>query len=107
MSDQTADIERIKESARSLSKIHREFDKNANPADGLGKAILGDQGLVDVFDEFGDNWKIHRERLTEELESLSKLLSTAAKSYEDIDHQLAEALRNAGEKKPNSGGGAK
>jgi hypothetical protein len=106
VSDQTADIERIKESARSLSKIHREFDKNANPAEGLGTDILGDQGLVGVFDEFGDNWKIHRERLTEELENLSKLLSTAAKSYEDIDHALAEALRNAGKEKPK-GGGAK
>ncbi|MGC5039457.1 MULTISPECIES: hypothetical protein [unclassified Streptomyces] len=107
MSDQTADIERIKESAKSLSKIHREFDKNANPAEGMGVTTLGDQGLVDVFDDFGDNWKIHRERLTEELENLSKLLSTAAKTYEDIDHQLAEALRNAGKKKPESGGGAK
>ncbi|MGW0865394.1 type VII secretion target [Streptomyces sp. NPDC002611] len=107
MSDQTADIERIKESAKSLSKIHREFDKNANPAEGMGAATLGDQGLVDVFDEFGDNWKIHRERLTEELENLSKLLHTAAKTYEDVDHQLAEALRDAGKKKPSSGGGAK
>ncbi|MFI8218010.1 type VII secretion target [Streptomyces sp. NPDC085932] len=107
MSDQTADIERIKESAKSLSKIHREFDKNANPAEGLGVATLGDKGLVDVFNDFGDNWKIHRERLTEELENLSKLLSTAAKAYEDVDHHLAEALRNAGKKKPAAGGGAK
>ncbi|MFF3376097.1 hypothetical protein ACFYXF_24470 [Streptomyces sp. NPDC002680] len=37
MSDQTADISPIKESARSLSKIHREFSRNANPADGLGR----------------------------------------------------------------------
>jgi hypothetical protein len=107
VSDQTADIERIKESAKALSKIHREFDKNANPAEGLGVATLGDQGLVDVFDDFGDNWKIHRERLTEELENLSKLLSTVAKTYEEIDHQLAEALRSANKKKPGSEGGAK
>ncbi|GAB2876644.1 hypothetical protein GCM10027074_50870 [Streptomyces deserti] len=107
MSDQTADIERIKESAKSLSKIHREFDKNANPAEGLGVATLGDQGLVNVFDDFGDNWKIHRERLTEELEKLSTLLSTVAKSYEDIDHALAEALRGTDKKKPKTGGGGK
>ncbi|CAL9541482.1 hypothetical protein GCM10010266_49600 [Streptomyces griseomycini] len=107
MSDQTADIGRIKESSKSLSRIHREFSKNANPADGLGVAVLGDQGLVDVFDDFGDNWKIHRERLTDELEKLSSLLSTAAKTYEEIDHALAEALRGTDKKKPGSGGGAK
>ena len=71
MSDQTADITRIKESAGSLARIHREFSRNANPADGLGIPTLGEQGLVDVFDDFGDNWKIHRERLTDELKKLS------------------------------------
>ncbi|MFD4410387.1 hypothetical protein ACFVXW_11765 [Streptomyces sp. NPDC058251] len=106
MSDQTADISRIKESARSLSKIHREFKGNSNPADGLGVGTLGEQGLADVFDDFGDNWKIHRERLTDELEKLSKILSTAAKAYEDIDHQLAEALRST-DKKGSAGKGAK
>jgi hypothetical protein len=99
MSDQTADVSRIKESARSLAKIHREFTRHPNPADGMGASLFGEQGLVDVFDEFGDNWKIHRERLTGELEKLSKILSTAAKAYEDIDHQLAEALRGTDGKK--------
>ncbi|MEU4166006.1 hypothetical protein AB0F46_03850 [Streptomyces sp. NPDC026665] len=106
MSDQTADITRIKESARSLSKIHREFSQNANPADGLGVGTLGEQSLVDVFDDFGDNWKIHRERLTDELKKLSEILSAAAKAYEDIDHQLAEALRST-DTKDTGGKGAK
>jgi len=95
MSDQTADIDRIKQSAKSMSRIHRDFSHNANPASGMGVGTLGSSELVAVFDDFGDNWKIHRERLTDELEKLSKILSTAAKAYEDIDHQLAEALRSA------------
>ncbi|MFE2050367.1 hypothetical protein ACFXAS_17890 [Streptomyces sp. NPDC059459] len=102
MSDQTADVTRIKESGSALSKIHRDFKNRANPAEGLGVSTLGDQGLVKVFDDFGDNWKIHRERLMEELEKLSKILSTAAKAYEDIDHQLAEALRGTDKKKPGA-----
>ncbi|MFF4748330.1 type VII secretion target [Streptomyces sp. NPDC002514] len=107
MSDQTADLARIKESARSLSKIHGEFKGHANPAEGLGASTLGDQGLVDVFDDFGDNWKIHRGRLMDELEKLSKLLTTAAKAYEDIDHALAEALRGTDKRKPGARAGAK
>ncbi|MEU1202814.1 hypothetical protein ABZ446_42295 [Streptomyces sp. NPDC005813] len=107
MSDQTADTDRIKESARSLSKIHREFSGNANPADGLGVGTLGEQQLVDVFEDFGSNWKIHRERLTDELKKLSEILSTAAKAYEDIDHQLAEALRGTDKKADGGKGGKK
>ncbi|MFJ6084356.1 type VII secretion target [Streptomyces sp. NPDC092369] len=64
--------------------------------------VLGEKGLVDVFDDFGDNWRIHRERLTDELEKLSKILTTAAKAYEDIDHQLADALRGTDPKKPTA-----
>ncbi|UIX31649.1 hypothetical protein [Streptomyces sp. GQFP] len=107
MSDQTADVTRIKESARSLSKIHREFTRNANPADGLGVDVIGDRSLVETFDDFGDNWKIHRERLTDEIEKLSKILSTAAQAYEDIDHQLAEALRGTDKQGKSGSGGAK
>jgi hypothetical protein len=110
MSDQTADLSRIKESSRSLSRIHGEFARNANPAEGLGVPILGDHGLVDVFDvfdDFGDHWKIRRERLTDELEKLSELLTTAAKAYEDIDHALAEALRGTDKNWTDGKGGAK
>ena len=56
---------------------------------------------------FGDNWRVHRERLADELEKLSKILTTASKAYEDIDHQLAEALRGTDSKKPGTGGGPK
>jgi hypothetical protein len=93
VSDQTADLSRIKESARSLSRIHKDFAGNANPARGLGVPVFGDKSLVDVFDEFGDNWRVHRGHLLDELEKLSKILTAAAKGYEDVDHQLAEALR--------------
>lgn len=106
MPDQKADVARIKESARSLSGIHREFSQRANPAEGMQVSTLGDSGLVDVFDDFGGNWKIHRKHLMEELEKLAKILDTAAKAYEDIDHQLAEALRGT-DKKPGAKGGTK
>ena len=107
MSDQTADLARIKESARSLSRIHRDFTQSANPAHGLGVPVLGEKGLVDVFDDFGDNWRIHRRHLADELEKLSKILTAASKAYEDIDHQLAEALRGTDSKKPGAKGGPK
>ncbi|MEU6732826.1 hypothetical protein ABZ929_06410 [Streptomyces physcomitrii] len=98
MSDQEADTGRIKESAKTLTRIHRDFEGNSNPADDMGVGTLGSSELVDVFEDFGSNWKIHRERLMEELEKLAKVLTQAGKAYDAIDHALAEALRNADKK---------
>ncbi|QKW09393.1 hypothetical protein HUT18_26395 [Streptomyces sp. NA04227] len=103
MSDQQADTDRIKESAKTLTRIHSDFKNNSNPADDLGVGTLGAQSLIDVFDDFGSNWKIHRERLMEELEKLAKVLTQAGKSYDEIDHALAEALR--AKDKPKKGAG--
>ncbi|MEU6120665.1 hypothetical protein [Streptomyces sp. NPDC047123] len=95
MGDQEADIERIRECARSLKRIHDTFQKRSNPADGYGTGELGSQLLLDTFDTFGGNWKIHRKKLTEELRSLHGMTKAAADAYEKIDHELAEALRRS------------
>ncbi|MFD5516098.1 hypothetical protein [Streptomyces sp. NPDC127066] len=95
MGDRTAyDLDLIKECSRSLGKIHREFDQHGNPADGYGDD-LGSDRLRDVFDDFSDTWKKNRKKLMKDIENLAKYTAEAAKAYEDIDHQLAEALRNA------------
>ncbi|WP_434594673.1 type VII secretion target [Streptomyces sp. A5-4] len=107
MADQVADTKRIRACSKSLSKIHSEFSENSNPASGLGKETLGAQDLVDAFGDFESNWKIHRERLTDELKKLANILSTAAEAYDDIDHQLAEALRSQDKKDASSRKGAK
>lgn len=93
MSDQTADMERIRSCSDSLKRIHDTFSKKANPAEGYDKSELGSQTLLDAFADFGSNWKIHRKELTGELKKLHKLTATVADTYEQIDHKLAEALR--------------
>lgn len=93
MSDQQADIDRIKECSRALKRIRDTFADRGNPAESLGVNEIGSQKILDAFDEFGSNWKIHRKRLTEELEKLHGITKTAAESYEQIDHELAEVLR--------------
>lgn len=94
MSDQQADIGRIKECSRALKRIRDTFSERANPAEGYGVGEIGSQKILDAFDKFGSNWKIHRKKLTEELEKLHGITKTAAESYEKIDHELAEALRD-------------
>lgn len=98
MSDQKADLERIRECSDALKRIHDAFAKKADPAAGYGKSELGSQELIDAFSDFASNWKIHRKELAGELEKLCKLTSTFADSFEQIDHKLAEALRGTDEK---------
>lgn len=94
MSDQRYDLDLIKECSNSLYRMHREFKEHGNPADGYGD-VLGSDKLRDVFDDFSDTWKKNRKKLMEDIENLAKYTANAAKSYEEIDHQLAEALRGA------------
>ncbi|GHI92024.1 MULTISPECIES: hypothetical protein [Streptomyces] len=93
MSDQQADIDRIAECARELGKIHRTFTKGADPAAGLGVSVLGSEKVIDALSSFGSNWKIHREKLAEEVNALAGITSAAAEAYETIDSELAKALR--------------
>ena len=104
MGDQEADIARIKETARSLGRIRDTFAERANPAEGYGVDDLGSDKILDAFDTFADNWKIHRRQLTEELEKLHGITKSAAQSYEELDHELAEALRRT-DKDPTKGAG--
>jgi hypothetical protein len=94
VSDQRADIARIAECAEELDKIHNAFTKGANPAQGLGIAELGSEKVIDALSSFGDNWKIHREELAEEVKTLAGITSAAAEAYEAIDTELARALRD-------------
>ncbi|MFC7257783.1 hypothetical protein [Streptomyces lutosisoli] len=93
MADRTRyDLDVIKECSKSLYRMHREFDEHGNPADGYGDD-LGSDKLRDVFDDFSDTWKKNRKKLMKDIENLAKYTANAAKSYEKIDHELAEALR--------------
>ncbi|MFJ2773609.1 WXG100 family type VII secretion target [Streptomyces sp. NPDC087300] len=89
-----ADLAAIKKCSRDLGKIHDEFDRNGNPADEYGDAV-GHGGLKDAFSEFGDTWKKTRKKLMKELEKLAEFTSTAAKTYDKIDEELAKAIREA------------
>jgi hypothetical protein len=98
MGDQEADIDRLRESARALKRIRGTFAERANPAEGYGVGEIGSEKILDAFEKFGSNWKIHRRQLTDELEKLHGITKGAADSYDEIDHALAEALRRADEK---------
>jgi uncharacterized protein YukE len=88
------DLDVIMGMGNGLSNVKKAFE-------GLGKLSgkygddFGHGALADKFEDFADNWEISREELTKEVEALAKIAKQAAKAYESIDHQLAEAIRGA------------
>ncbi|GAA3496058.1 hypothetical protein GCM10019016_031590 [Streptomyces prasinosporus] len=88
------DLEVIREMGERLKKIHKAFD-------GLADAVseyeedFGHEGLYDKLDEFESNWNLNRDKLQGELEFLSEYALAAAKSYSELDHELANVLRDA------------
>lgn len=78
----------IKDSFTGLSKLVANYGED-----------FGEPGLQECFKEFVENWEINRERLTEEVASLASIAKSAAESYESIDRQLAQSLRDAKKKK--------
>lgn len=96
-----ADLDMIRDCSDSLTGINREFQEHGNPADGYGDD-LGHEKLRDVFDDFSDTWKKTRKKLMKDIENLAKYTKTAADTYDDVDHKLAEALR--GSRKNAKGG---
>ncbi|MFI8536691.1 hypothetical protein ACIGMX_41460 [Streptomyces aquilus] len=95
MGDRTrADLDTIRDCSDSLFAIHREFKEHANPAEGYLEE-LGSDHLRDIFEDFSDTWKKNRKKLMKEIENLAKYTKTAADTYDDVDHKLAQALRDA------------
>ncbi|ATL29679.1 MULTISPECIES: hypothetical protein [Streptomyces] len=89
-----ADLDLIKDCSDALYGIHREFKEHGDPSDGYEKA-LGSEKLRDIFDDFSGTWKKTRKKLMKDIENLAKYTAEAAKTYDDVDHALAEALRDA------------
>ncbi|MEV0323607.1 hypothetical protein ACIBKX_13605 [Streptomyces sp. NPDC050658] len=88
------DLDVIKGMGTGLNNVKKAFD-GLEDLGGKYEDDFGNDDLADKFGDFADNWKLSRKRLTDEVDSLAQIAKAAAEAYEDIDHQLAEAIRGA------------
>ncbi|OON78390.1 hypothetical protein [Streptomyces tsukubensis] len=99
------DLDVIRGMGTGLGKVKKAFDGLDKLSDAY-EEDFGHGGLADKFSDFASNWEISRGKLTEEVDALAQIAKAAAEAYEDIDHQLAEAIRDAGKSgKPAKKGG--
>ncbi|MBT3163930.1 hypothetical protein HTV80_12510 [Streptomyces sp. Vc74B-19] len=88
------DLEVIREMGRGLGKICKAFEGLPGIVDEYGED-LGHGDLFSKFEDFESNWNLNREKLQEELKFLSEYALAAAKAYDELDHELAKALRES------------
>ncbi|MFF3615997.1 hypothetical protein [Streptomyces sp. NPDC002580] len=90
------DLDVIKEMGTGLSNVKKAFE-GLKDLSGKYEDDFGNGDLADKFGDFASNWELSREKLIGEIDALAQIAKAAAKAYEDIDHQLAEAIRGARE----------
>ncbi|MGW0824223.1 hypothetical protein [Streptomyces sp. NPDC002845] len=98
-----ADLDAIREMGTGLSNVKKAFE-GLEKLSGKYGDDFGHGDLADKFEDFAENWEISREKLTGEVEVLAAIAKGAAKAYEEIDHQLAEAIRGARDSKSTKRG---
>ncbi|MEU9899380.1 hypothetical protein ACIBCS_23905 [Streptomyces phaeochromogenes] len=92
------DLSVIRDMGTGLDNIRKAFE-GLSKLKGKYEGDFGEHDLAWQFKDFVENWEIHREELAEEVKRLAAIAKAAAKAYEDIDHDLAEAIRGDGAKK--------
>ncbi|MFJ9346952.1 hypothetical protein [Streptomyces sp. NPDC101237] len=107
MGDRTRidDLDVLKSVATGIEKIVGELqgldDKGAY---GWSREIVGHEELTDRLDDFADNWDYKRGKLEGELARLAAITKAAAQAYDQMDTELANAVRKQ-EKQPRRQGG--
>ncbi|MET8178497.1 hypothetical protein [Streptomyces sp. NPDC005336] len=93
-----ADLTVIRGMADGLKHVHTAF-KEISKLNERYEDDLGHGDLSHAIGEFADNWDKSREELMGEVDTMAKIAKAAAEAYDDIDKQLAKALREAKEPK--------
>ncbi|WP_122816366.1 hypothetical protein [Nocardioides pantholopis] len=86
-----ADIGRIRSSAYDVRSTSSRFN-GASSLVAEYRSDLGSTDLANALDDFASNWKIHRERLCEDLEKFADWAVQAADGYAQADADLAAVL---------------
>jgi len=85
------DMDRVRDAAANLDEIKREFDASEGITDGY-RALIGSGQLADKLDEFANNWRIHRKRLSDDLQTFAEWSRKAVEAYKSTDDELAKVL---------------
>jgi hypothetical protein len=99
------DLDVLKSVSTGIAKIVEELERlDDKDKYGWSREVVGHEELTDRLDDFAGNWDYKRGKLEGELSKLAGITKAAAEAYEQIDTDLANAVRRQ-EKKPQNQGG--
>ncbi|NLT57248.1 MAG: hypothetical protein GXX79_22340 [Actinomycetales bacterium] len=91
------DVDRVRDVASALASIKNELD-GAEALTDSHRGIVGAGTLANRLDEFSSNWRIHRQRLSDDLKTFSAWAKAAADGYTGLDESLTKALTDSAPK---------
>ncbi|WP_128375980.1 hypothetical protein [Streptomyces cavernae] len=98
------DLDVIKSVSKGLNSIVEELERlDDEDKYGWSREVIGHEELTNRLDDFATNWDYKRSKLEEELKKLAGITKAAAEAYEQIDTDLANALRKQEKKSKGSG----
>lgn len=84
----------VDEAARQLKVIQDEFDKvSANRED--REDMWGHPAVKSAMGDFDHDWRVKREKLTENIKDLQSKMQQAAETWGATEIQLADSLKPA------------
>ena len=89
------DLAMLEEAGGQLDVLGREFQRAGDIADDA-RAAVGHPRLASRIGEFVDGWKVRREDLLEDMTYLAEMTHEAARTYKQVDDELAAALEESG-----------
>lgn len=85
------DLDALGEISARLVQLREEFEQSSEFAD--AGDIVGSDGIADALNEFGNNWKWHRRKLTDKITAVQEMAADSKIAYERVDLDLASAVR--------------
>lgn len=92
MPDLEVDTAVLIDAGSSLRVVAAEFEHADNNSESAADAV-GHNDLADRVREFADNWDIRRGEMMQKIATLAEAASQAGESFEQLDRDLAAALR--------------
>ena len=90
----SVDLDALGQVATQLDGLKSEFEQSTRLAD--VDDTVGSDAVRDALHEFGNNWKWHKLKLVEKIDSVKTMASESKLTYEKADLDLASALRGSG-----------
>lgn len=97
--DLSIDMGALEQLATDLTTIVDEFNGADSNSEQAGSAT-GHHELGEVVEDFADKWRVKREEMTGNVQSLQEIVQQIVDTFSEVDGELARALEEKAQQVP-------